>query len=465
MHCYKSIFAKRAAILAVLISSNAIANTSDSLYSASIQWNDEAGKTALLATTPKWDDAVIKTLFDAYSHPERYQFPASYDDNKYNVQFINAFWGPLNNPFQQYSRPAKAFVFLSRENIVEPDNYYIAPLIKDESDGNYYVFAKDQKQPMLLDDWVNAIKTTHADEMLRFNVCQGYGNLPADTCAGKSYQDEVAFYNTGFVRETGADQQIPSARRAFYEDWQTKVRHRKLQRLTTGKYIIDESVAWNDMAARKKLLATVETWSNYQVIKDNFEKIRDIRYFQDDEKPDFLRRIPWLYPDDGCWTRSAAVLKDLFGPFNNIANHYPRPSKVYAFGNLCANTPNTSDGSVSWWYHTAPIIRDAQTNQTYVLDPAIDPYKPLAVKQWMDAISSRSNACAKSKAKVVKFNVCNGYGITPYDECQNPQTVHFSTEAYAMLHQSAFRIYERERQVELKRDVDEVLGDLPPWHS
>jgi hypothetical protein len=218
---------------------------------------------------------------------------------------------------------------------------------------------------------------------------------------------------------------------------------------------------WKDQEARQKLLGTVALWPNYQVIQANFEKLRDLRYFQDDEIANFPRRISWLFPDDGCWTRASAVIRDLFGPFNNLVNAYERPSKVFAFGNLCANTPNAPDGYVSWWYHTAPIVRDAETNQTYVLDPSMDPYHPMTMEKWAEAIASTSGRCSGSVSNVDSFNICNGYGTAPYDACQSG----YDNETSSMLMQREYQYYEKERQISLGRDPEKVLGDLPPWHQ
>ncbi len=451
--------------LAVFLSSNHLVYATTAadvtIYGSSISWENEASKTMLLERTPQWHEDVMKSLFNVYLHPHRYQLAAIQDTKQYNVQFLHAFWGPLTNPFNQYPRPAKAFVFLSNTNNSGPDQTYIAPVVKNDTDGNYYIFDKNQSQPILLNDWVTTIKTAHGAQTLRFNICNGYGNLPTETCDGKGYQDEVAYYQKAMF---AALSPIPSAHRLFNEDWKMKVKMTNMRKATNGGLIYNESIAWDNVDKRKKLLDTVEIWPNYNVIKDNFEKIRDIRYFRDEAKPNFLRRISWLYPDDGCWTRAAAVIKDLFGPFKNIANSFSRPSKLFAFGNLCVNTPNSPNGRVTWWYHTAPIIRDAQTNQTYVLDPAVNPNQPLAVEKWMEEVSSQSKACAGSSAKVNLFNICNGYGVGPYDECQGA-SVNFNTETFAMLGQLTYRNYERRRQVELHRDADKVLGDLPPWSN
>jgi hypothetical protein len=432
----------------------------DTIANTSIKWEDIANRTLLLKNAPNWDEKTIGALFDAYQHPDRYQLGSSKNFNQYNAQFIHAFWGPLNSPFNKYPRPVKAFVIV-KEKAVNADHFYMAPLIKNSVDGNDYIFDKEQTQPILLSDWITHIQSKHGHQAsIQFNICNAYANSIYDSCTNRSYQEEARDTKTALKESMPIN--IPSAHRGFYEHWQTKIRKMHPFSNEIQDSIYHSSIAWKNIDARNQLLHTIETWPNYTVIKTNFEKLRDIRYFRDESNPNFLRRISWLYPDDGCWTRAAAVIKDLFGPFKNPVNNYARPTKIFAFGNLCVNSSNAPEGMVTWWYHTAPVIRDAETNQSYVLDPAVNPYKPMPTEQWMEAISSQSGACSGSGGNISTFNVCNGYGVGPYDICQNPR-ITFANETNAMFGQSTYRYYERSRQLELGRDANKVLGDLPPW--
>ena len=346
----------------------------------------------------------------------------------------------------------------------------MAPIIKNRLDGNHYVFDDHESKPILLNDWIAHISMTHGHAVnLRFNICSGYGSLPTDSSLGKSYQDETKEIYKELMQHSASftTEKVPSAHRDRHEDWKITVKQfERLKKATPGligKNIHDESINWHDVASRNKLMNTISVWPNYKIIQNNFNQLRDIRYFEDLHKPDFLRRISWLYPYDGCWTRAAAVIKDLFGPFNSTVNQYSRPSKVFAFGNLCVNTSNAHDGSVTWWYHTAPVVRDRETNQSYVLDPAVNPYMPLTLEKWIAEITSQTGACTHSPGSIDTFNICNGYGTGPFDSCQDPQAVNFKTELNQMLKQPAYQVYERNLQVELDRDADKVLGDFPPW--
>ena len=448
-------------ITAQLTWAGSLINNTSSIYDTSINWDDESGKAKLLENVAQWDNTTITLLFDVYKHPEKHNLPNLKSTQAYNVQFINVFWGPQNNPFSKNSRPAKVFVFINSTSSNHPINnsqstFSMAPLIKNKSDGNYYVFDRNKKQPMLLNEWVMKSSDATNTPTIRFNVCSGYGSLPNESCDDVSYQSETESMLEDFDKTLVNTKQY-NAHRNINEDWKTKIRHPKS--LSMNKSIVDTSIDWNNSSQRNTLLKTVSTWPNYKIIQENFEKLRDLRYFSDRDHSHFLRRISWLYPDDGCWTRASAVIRDLFGPFNNPVNDDARPSKVFAFGNLCANTTNASDGYVSWWYHTAPIIRDALTNQTYVLDPSIDPRQPIPMEKWVKFISANSGACSDSDSSVAQFNICTGYGTTPYDTCNSK----YSTETSSMLRQPYYQDAERTRQIELGRDADAVLGNQPPW--
>lgn len=441
--------------LILLMARNSYAYVPDTIYTSSIAWNDVVAREKILATVPKWQTETMTSLFDIYLHPERYQLPKLQNDMQYNVQYINAFWGPLNNPFNSYARPAKVFImFASSQTKNATPTFYMAPLIQNIDDKNYYVFDKNQAQPILLNDWVNDIRAQSGQQNLLFNICNAYGNLPSDSCQKKDYQSETKDQLSTSERLT-AQTFIPSAHRAKTEDWKNKISLAKV----VSNSIYDKSVSWDDLTIRNNLLNTVTTWPNYKTIVESFKKIRDLRYFLDENRADFMRRLTWLYPDDGCWTRASAIIRDFFGPMNNTMSVLPRPSKVFAFGNLCVNTNNAEDGYVTWWYHTAPVVKDAETNQTYVLDPSVNPSQPLPIEQWMKDISSQVGACSQSSGHIRTFNICNGYGANPYNICQEK----VYAETASMLDQSYYRKRERNRQVVLKRDADKVLGDNPPW--
>jgi hypothetical protein len=384
------------------------------IQDSSIKFEDTAAKAVLLASVPAWQPDTIKIVFDAYRHPEKYNMPKAQSASDQSARFIHAFFGPLDNPFTKYPRPAKAFVIFTHTNNATA-SFEMAPVIHDLSDGNYYVFDASQTSPTLLDDWIAQLKSTHPAFV--FNICNGYGTRPFDSCMQSAYQDEAS-HVMRYPHHTDATEN-PSAHRDQNESWKIKVKSSRKSDTERDPSIHDESILWSAKPAKDKLLQTIVTWPDHKTIQDAFEKIRDPRYFQDNNVLNFKRRITWLFPDDGCWTRAAAVIKDFFGPVNNITSTLPRPSKLFAFGDLCVNTKNSPSGFVSWWYHTAPIVKDAQTNINYVLDPSVDPYNALPLDDWMARVSSNTEGCTGFNHKVERFSICNGYGSTPYDSCKD----------------------------------------------
>jgi hypothetical protein len=183
--------------------------------------------------------------------------------------------------------------------------------------------------------------------------------------------------------------------------------------------------------------------NDYVELESTFRHIRDIRFLKDPELPGIQRRSSWLFPDDGCYARASLAIQ-------NVQNHSSiTPLKIFAYGNLVAKTANTFEGSVTWWYHVAPII-GAQGNY-YVLDPALEPKRPLLLKEW---------ALRLGQSQYISFNVCQPQTYLPYSSCENPPT---DEDENALADQLGFLPLERERILELDRNADEELGEHPPW--
>ena len=49
-------------------------------------------------------------------------------------------------------------------------------------------------------------------------------------------------------------------------------------------------------------LTQTPNWSDEISLQENFRKIRDLRFVN--QGKNFLRRLSWLYPDDGCFARA-----------------------------------------------------------------------------------------------------------------------------------------------------------------
>ena len=175
-----------------------------------------------------------------------------------------------------------------------------------------------------------------------------------------------------------------------------------------------------------------------------FDFLRDNRFLTNDDDGSFLRRISWLYPDDGCFARAAAVdylLKD---------KAQIEPAKVFAFGALSVATPNSPRGEVSWWYHVAPIV--AYNNTYYVFDPAIEPNYPMLVEEWFASM----NPDYKYELTGV---ICHPQTYHTVDSCFNPTTSH----EVGIRDEKRYLASEWYRVIELGYDPNLVLGDSPPW--
>ncbi len=200
----------------------------------------------------------------------------------------------------------------------------------------------------------------------------------------------------------------------------------------------------------------VPEYSELQLAQGFFH-VRDHRFLRTPDAPDFLRRESWLYPDDGCYSRAAIASRQLGDA------SFPSPAKIFIFGDLSAQTPNSPDGVVHWWFHVAPVVSvpvpgdraglsSSHPETWYVLDPTLEPSHPLTLTDWI----SRQTEDPSS----VRIAVCEPHTYRPEDPCENPAK---ETEADSDNDEAFFLAQEWERQVELDRDPEVVLGAAPPW--
>ena len=192
-------------------------------------------------------------------------------------------------------------------------------------------------------------------------------------------------------------------------------------------------------------LSLAVAWDPSQV-SAGFALARDTRSIPSTTNPSFPRRPSFLYPDDGCFVRAEYMAYEL------AQAGYPRPAKIFVFGQLSVQTANSPTGSVSWWYHVAPIISVA--GQLLVIDPSIEPTQPLALTDWIGRQTTVDGA---------QVSLCNPFAYTPDGRCSpnalDDQDAHDS----AMSSQDTYLDQEWQRQLDLSRDPNQVLGDHPPW--
>jgi hypothetical protein len=188
----------------------------------------------------------------------------------------------------------------------------------------------------------------------------------------------------------------------------------------------------------------IMSWPSRGELQSQFERVRDTRWIVDADHPSFLRRPSWMYPDDGCYAR-AAMANRMFAKWNQ-----PVPNKIFAFGNLTVKTDNSAQGSVSWWYHVAPIVK--VEGEAYVLDPSIEPERPLVLREWLNRMGQAPEQ--------IEIAVCGSGSYSPYDQCQRDTD---GEETSALQDQKRFLSAEWFRLEELRRRPLEELGDNPPW--
>lgn len=176
-----------------------------------------------------------------------------------------------------------------------------------------------------------------------------------------------------------------------------------------------------------------------------FRAVRDRQTLEDGFHVDFLRRPSWLYPDDGCFAR-AGVVSPWLEEMGNV-----RPLKVFVFGSLRVQTANHPAGEVRWWYHVVPIV--LADHAPYVLDPAIDPARPLPLKEWV--------LRQTDELGLVQLSICHARTYEPDDSCANGRP---SADQDALDDQTlTYLFFEWERLQELSRDPVSELNGSPPW--
>lgn len=242
----------------------------------------------------------------------------------------------------------------------------------------------------------------------------------------------------------------PSAKRAPNESYRSILTRHQAELLKK------RTSRWSVQRGRSALSAAVPLaqadtsslpeWTSPSDLDSSFKEIRDKRFLEDEAHPGFLRRMSWLYPDDGCFARAELAAKEL------KSTAHPAPGKIFVFGNLSVQTENSTTGSVSWWYHVVVGYRIGQT--AFVVDPAIDASRPLTLREWTDRMGGEEAD--------IQISFCSAETFEPDSSCLHADEL--SPEA-ARREQEAFLPSEWERVEELGRRPEKVLGDEPPWQQ
>lgn len=188
-------------------------------------------------------------------------------------------------------------------------------------------------------------------------------------------------------------------------------------------------------------LPNATAWPSKSVVQSRFASVRNDRYIKWSRKPGFPRRISWLYPNDGCYAR--ATMANRWFKSHGINT----PSKVFAFGNLRVKTRNHPRGSVSWWYHVAPIVEVGGSK--YVIDPSIESSRPLSLGEWLSRMGTPSN---------IKIAICGSGTQAPGSNCENQ-----SVGSGVVSSQLGFLSKEWDQLKRMRKKPEELLGSRPPW--
>ncbi|MCM0605896.1 MAG: hypothetical protein KA715_07370 [Xanthomonadaceae bacterium] len=164
--------------------------------------------------------------------------------------------------------------------------------------------------------------------------------------------------------------------------------------------------------------------------------------FYDPKLPDFKRRIPWMFPDDGCPIRAEWVVRKAFQ--RNASNQF---SKIFLFGELDLDTPYHPEGKISCWYHEAAGI--IFQGVTYVFEQSVDATQPLAVNNWAERIGHYTFNTLVS--------VCTGGSLDPSSLCDEKPFEMSSPVAVKTVHSLLNK--EHARVGHLGLNPSQVLGE------
>jgi len=237
---------------------------------------------------------------------------------------------------------------------------------------------------------------------------------------------------------------IISARRESHEDYRD-VAQRVLRRSSeeNSQEQRPQSSAFDSAVPYQKLdVSNIANWQSSLSPIEVFHWIRDNRSLNHNGE---MRRLSWLYPDDGCFARAELANQELESRF------YLKPSKLFIFGNLRVKTPNSPSGEVSWWYHVVPAFR--VDKKIFIFDPAIQAQRPLLLEEWIQSMGQDLDS-------EFTLSLCNPHTYDPDSDCTSP-----SKTNTAQNDQHRYLDIEQERMNSLGFNSNLVLKDLPPWRT
>jgi hypothetical protein len=192
-------------------------------------------------------------------------------------------------------------------------------------------------------------------------------------------------------------------------------------------------------------LESLPSWGgSLQDLQWAFERMRDEKFYVHSSRPDFLRRSTWLYPNDGCFARAVHAARS----FSRMS--FPRPGKIFAFGNLRVKTKYDPRGAAHWWFHVAAAFRFGET--AWVLDPSVDPIRPRTLPDWLSLISKQPFQ--------VRVTACDTFAYLPRHLCVGGSE---RQERGFHRHQGLFLPKEWNRLRALRMNPEHLLADDQLW--
>lgn len=185
------------------------------------------------------------------------------------------------------------------------------------------------------------------------------------------------------ILASGADLPL-SQERGQYEDWQSSLAKAGIHhiRATTP----DVMPVWP---------LTIEELQVFAL------EAEATRMHQNPNPGNFLRKGPWLYPNNGCYSKAAHV------SFLAKQKGFTQPGKIFAYGNLEFRSPYAKNGRVVYWrYHMAAAY--VFNSQVYVIDPGMGSAL-LTQAEWFAKISPTP--------QTVRPKYCDQRNYSPLTTC------------------------------------------------
>lgn len=237
-------------------------------------------------------------------------------------------------------------------------------------------------------------------------------------------------------------QEVPvSAMRGSEQSWQEALARQSLA--WKNPNIIMQLEILNDLLLETAAdISGLPEWNHgIEALNSLNVQARGSRRYPNPNPGNFQRRAAWLFPVDGCYAKAAHVSAEA------AKRGYPKPGKVFAYGDLEYATQYARNGRKTYWsYHVAAAYR--VSGQVYVLDPMISPKTAMTLSTWLSQISDKPSA--------VKVKLCDSKAYSPHSKCRGSR----GNGAYTG-HMRSILVNEWNNLKKLGYSPTELLGPAP----